>query len=633
MDSSVRSSEPANYTVVARRYRPKSFDQLIGQDHIAQALSKAIETGRVGHAYLFTGARGVGKTSTARIFAKALNIPPGTSPELAAEIAAAIDAGEDIDVIEIDGASNRGIEEIRQLRSNVNIRPSRSPYRIYIIDEVHMLTTAAFNALLKTLEEPPAHVKFIFCTTDPDKVPITVLSRCQRFDFASVKATDIQKRLQEICQQEGFEADEAALALLARRANGSMRDSQSLLEQVMSFSSGTIDVETVNTILGTANESRVLELVERLVQQDALAALKIIGQSQQEGADAGQLAEQLLGFLRDTMALAVGGGEELLRNASPAAVEGLRHAAQHWGLQTLLAAIQIVDEAIVRMRSSVAAVTLLEVAVVEICNLEQFSSLPELVERLTARGIPSAGQKKNVESASMNSSQRVPRPTFTPPQRSASSTLAESAAGEDAESGHRGDAVATDAGVDHAAPVQDNPVEPVRPDKEMVREATNAPPAAVSPSGRNPQLSAGSTAARDLWHRAAARLEGMVADLAMAADAIEPIDTDHWRIVFPPGADHACQMCSQPERKQALLQALAAECGRTVRLTFSVREGQPVQEPVRESYSAQVARRMRELHEHPYIKRLCEELDGEVLRIDLPQPTARSESSSEPAAS
>ena len=188
------------YTVVARRYRPKTFGELVGQDTVAHALLRAIETHRVGHAYLFTGARGVGKTSTARIFAKALNASDdGTGKfDPGSEIALAIDSGDDMDVIEIDGASNRGIDEIRQLRSNASIRPTRSKYKIYIIDEVHMLTTQAFNALLKTLEEPPGHVKFIFCTTDPEKIPITVLSRCQRFDFPPLHTDQILGRLQKL---------------------------------------------------------------------------------------------------------------------------------------------------------------------------------------------------------------------------------------------------------------------------------------------------------------------------------------------------------------------------------------------------------------------------------------------------
>ena len=225
------------YQVVALRYRPQAFGDLVGQGHVARALSNAIESNRVGHAYLFTGARGVGKTSSARIFAKCLNCAKGPTPTPCNEcdICNSVSVGEDVDVLEIDGASNRGIDEIRQLRSNAAIRPGRGRYKIYIIDEVHMLTQQAFNALLKTLEEPPGHVKFIFCTTDPQKIPITVLSRCQRYDFSPVQPNEITNRLKEIADNEGVKASDEALQLLARRANGSMRDSQSLLEQLFSF--------------------------------------------------------------------------------------------------------------------------------------------------------------------------------------------------------------------------------------------------------------------------------------------------------------------------------------------------------------------------------------------------------------
>ncbi|MEZ6080643.1 MAG: DNA polymerase III subunit gamma/tau [Pirellulaceae bacterium] len=339
--------DSSGYTVVARRYRPRSFDELIGQDHIAHALDAAIATGRVGHAYLFTGARGVGKTSSARIFAKALNASDGVEQELAADMAQSIDSGDDMDVIEIDGASNRGIEEIRTLRANVNVRPSRARYKIYIIDEVHMLTNQAFNALLKTLEEPPPHVKFIFCTTDPDKLPITVLSRCQRFDFVPIKLDAIQARLSEICKAEGFEADEDALALLARRAAGSMRDSQSLLEQVMSFSQDRISVEQVQQLLGIADEGRLLALAQTLADHDALRAMELVDEAARSGADAGQLAEQLLNYFRDVMAVGVGGGPELLKLANPAGHAGLKELAAGWGVQSILSSIQILDESLV----------------------------------------------------------------------------------------------------------------------------------------------------------------------------------------------------------------------------------------------------------------------------------------------
>lgn len=381
-DSVDKSSTQPAYTVVARRYRPRSFEQLIGQEHVAQALGKAIATGRVGHAYLFTGARGVGKTSTARIFAKALNLQEGVSSDLADEITAAVDSGDDIDVIEIDGASNRGINEIRQLRANVNVRPSRARFKIYIIDEVHMLTKEAFNALLKTLEEPPPHVKFIFCTTDPDKIPITVLSRCQRFDFVPVKFEAIVTRLQEIATNEGYECEPEALSLLARRAAGSMRDSQSLLEQVMSFSVGKITAEQVHSLLGIADETLLLRIVDALYRHDALEAISAADAALTDGADAGQLTEQLLNYLRDIMAVGVGGSANLLKYASPLNHARLKEIADAWGVQTVLSAIQILDESIVRMRASVSAGTLLEVAMVQICQLEQLASIGALIAAL-----------------------------------------------------------------------------------------------------------------------------------------------------------------------------------------------------------------------------------------------------------
>src|SRR3989304_3054503 len=228
-DSSVNSSKPASagtdrrlvaarYTVIARRYRPQFFEDLVGQEHVSQALANAITTERVGHAYLFPGARGVGKTSAARILAKALNCQtngPSPRPCNECDICQSVNSGDDVDVLEIDGASNRGIDEIRQLRQNVSVRPSRTRWKVYIIDEVHMLTKEAFNALLKTLEEPPEHVKFIFATTEANKIPIPILSRCQRFDFAGIDMGAIQTRLAQIAAAEGVEIDAEAVQILA----------------------------------------------------------------------------------------------------------------------------------------------------------------------------------------------------------------------------------------------------------------------------------------------------------------------------------------------------------------------------------------------------------------------------------
>ena len=382
------------YKVVALRYRPQSFGDLVGQGHIATALSNAINQNRVGHAYLFTGARGVGKTSSARIFAKCLNCEKNTDtgagergltiePCNECDICQTVSTGEDVDVLEIDGASNRGIDEIRQLRSNAAVRPSRSRFKIYIIDEVHMLTQQAFNALLKTLEEPPGHVKFIFCTTDPQKIPITVLSRCQRFDFSPVQTDEIAKRLQEIATAEGVTADEQALALLAKRANGSMRDSQSLLEQLFSFCGENISVDEVNQLLGTADMSRIAEVATAMTNCNPKETLDLLHRAMAEGVDAGQMADQLLGYFRDMMATRVGCGEDVLLSCTSADMEHLNTLAQTLGLETILSIVQLLDAAVVRMQSSLHARTLLESAAIRICNLEKLDSISDLVNSLS----------------------------------------------------------------------------------------------------------------------------------------------------------------------------------------------------------------------------------------------------------
>jgi DNA polymerase-3 subunit gamma/tau len=229
-DAAAASAGGGAYQVLARRYRSRTFDELVGQEAIARTLQNAITTGRTAHAYLFCGTRGVGKTSMARIFARALNATDALSEQEA--VASAILRGEDIDVIEIDGASNRGVDDARDLIAGAGIAPTRSPYKIYIIDEVHMLTQPAFNALLKTMEEPPANVKFILCTTEPHKVPATIQSRCQRFDFHSIPSSRIAVHLNDVLAKEGITADESVVAQVARLANGSMRDGLSLMDRL-----------------------------------------------------------------------------------------------------------------------------------------------------------------------------------------------------------------------------------------------------------------------------------------------------------------------------------------------------------------------------------------------------------------
>ncbi len=266
-----------SYTVLARKYRSQGFDDIVGQEPIAQTLKNAIKTNRVAHAYLFTGTRGVGKTTMARILAKALNChafdAPMTEPCCKCESCTAVNAGEDIDVIEIDGASNRGIENIRELRQNAIYRPARSRYKIYIIDEVHMLTTEAFNALLKILEEPPSHVKFIFATTEPNKVIATIQSRCQRFDFGNISPAVIAKQLKKILKDEKIKYEETLIPPLAKMANGSMRDALSLLDRLISTGASPLTDKLLEEFLGCPSSEKIYNLVNKIGDSDGAGTL------------------------------------------------------------------------------------------------------------------------------------------------------------------------------------------------------------------------------------------------------------------------------------------------------------------------------------------------------------------------
>jgi DNA polymerase-3 subunit gamma/tau len=383
-----------HYTVLARRFRPQTFAEVVGQAHVAQALKNAIAGGRVAHAYLFTGARGVGKTSMARILAKALNCPNAHDAEPCnhCDICQAISAGHDVDVLEIDGASNRRIDDVRLLRSNVGVKPMRAKYKVYIIDEVHMLTNEAFNALLKTLEEPPPNVKFIFCTTEPNKVPETILSRCQRFDFAAIATQKIAERLHEIAISEGCEVEPAALEIIARRAGGSMRDSQSLFDQLLAYGGKSISAADVHQLLGTASDERLIELAEAIIGRESARVLELFDQALAAGVQLGEFVDQILDYERDLMVLAAGSESASLASVAPSNRPILREQAEKWGLPTILAALQILAEAKTRMQRSGMGRALAELALVRLCLLEETLDLASLVEELRGNsGAPASG--------------------------------------------------------------------------------------------------------------------------------------------------------------------------------------------------------------------------------------------------
>ncbi|WP_164100408.1 DNA polymerase III subunit gamma/tau [Candidatus Laterigemmans baculatus] len=648
MSESVAQSSD-RYVVVARRYRPRGFEQLVGQEHVARALKNAIETGRVGHAYLFTGARGVGKTSTARIFAKALNAPEGptATPDDSSDICQAIDAGEDIDVLEIDGASNRGIDEIRQLRSGVGVRPSRARYKIYIIDEVHMLTQAAFNALLKTLEEPPEHVKFIFCTTDPEKIPITVLSRCQRFDFAPVRVDEIAGRLREIVDAERAEADDEALRLLARRAAGSMRDSQSLLEQVLSFSSGRLTVESVHSMLGTADDARMVELAEALGNRDSRKALDVIDAAVLGGVDAGQLAEQLLGFFRDMMTAAVGCDAEMLRFTSSAMHPQLKEQGQQVGLQTILGIVALLDQTLVRIRQSVHGQVLLEAAVVQICTLPDLDAITRLAAALSGAGGNGAagGEKKNASRPAaavaapqaVQAAARAPAPGGTPlaeqpaapspaqapaPAQAPSPAEAPSAAAQSP--GAVRSASAASAASAGAAQVS-APVGTGGPSRPQLAAASGGREggAPVAAGGESQDLVVplerpwDKPTAERVWQAALAAMDGMTADFARQAAAVEPQGKHRLRLMFPADRELARRACEKPERKTQLEAAIRSVSARDVQIDCdlcSTTAAPP--KPAKASAAVNRRQLMREAEGHPLVQELIELFEAEIVRVD-----------------
>ncbi len=298
------------YQVIARRWRPKQFDELVGQDHIVRTLRNAIETDRIAHAYLFVGPRGTGKTSSARLFAKALNAEGGPSiaPDNDSEVARAIMEGSCMDVIEIDGASNNSVDQIRDLREDCRFAPAQCRFKIYIIDEVHMLSTAAFNALLKTLEEPPPHVKFIFATTESQKVLPTIVSRCQRFEFRPIADSVIVEKLTSIAEAEGIQVAPEALRSIARLANGGMRDSQSILDQMISFCGESISEEDVLDVYGLASSTRIDALAKAMAVLDYPAVVQAVDDFAAEGRDLFRILQDLQARLRQALLEAIQNG-------------------------------------------------------------------------------------------------------------------------------------------------------------------------------------------------------------------------------------------------------------------------------------------------------------------------------------
>jgi DNA polymerase-3 subunit gamma/tau len=371
------------YQVLARKWRPQGFDAVVGQEPITRTLRNALASGRVAHAYLFTGPRGVGKTTTARLLAKALACTARQGPEACGACPACLDfaAGAPVDVMEIDAASNTSVDDIRTLRENVKYAPARGRFKVYIVDEVHMLSGAAFNAFLKTLEEPPPHVVFILATTDPKKIPATVLSRCQRFDFKPIPPELLTKSLAVILEKEGVPFEPGALPLLVRAAEGSLRDALSLLDTAIAYGEGRLDQAGVARLLGASGPERVRELVAALLRRDGAAALAAIDQAAAAGEDLGSLCREVVECVRRLLVLKVAPGQPLA-DLAPAEAEALRGAAEGTGPDELMYLLRAFLEADAEMRRSPYPRVELEVAAVRAARRLRPQDLDTLIAKL-----------------------------------------------------------------------------------------------------------------------------------------------------------------------------------------------------------------------------------------------------------
>jgi DNA polymerase III subunit gamma/tau len=362
-----------SYRVFARKYRPQTFDEVVGQEHITRTLQNAIDQNRLAQAYLFVGPRGIGKTSTARILAKALNCEKGPTirPCGVCDACKEIAAGNSLDVLEIDGASNNSVEHVRELRENAAYAPARGPYKIYLVDEVHMLSAAAFNALLKTLEEPPPHVKFIFATTEAQKLPATITSRCQRFDLRRIPAELIAKHLQHICTQEKIALDDDAADAVAKGADGGLRDAESMLDQLVAFCGDRITVSDVQTVFGFTSRETVQSLCGFVFAQDATAALALAAEQAAAGKDLSRLTADVIGLLRDQLVASV------KPDAANAAVPSR---------EKLLTLLDHFAEAESRMRWATDKRLYFDVAVIKAVHLVGEAGLGDVIDTLLAIG-------------------------------------------------------------------------------------------------------------------------------------------------------------------------------------------------------------------------------------------------------
>ncbi len=525
------------YTVLARKYRSLTFDDVVGQDPIAKTLKNAIETDRVAHAYLFSGTRGVGKTTLARILAKALNCldaeGPTTQPCCKCDSCISINIGEDIDVIEIDGASNNRVDEIREIRENAIYRPARARHKIYIIDEVHMLTTQAFNALLKTLEEPPEHVKFIFATTEPNKVIATIQSRCQRFDFANINPTQVAGQLKLILKKEKIEYEDDLVLALAKMANGSMRDGLSLLDRLISTGMAPLSVQLLEDFLGRPNAEKVQLLVAYIGDNDAAGTLNATEDLINTGLGEIQIVDALVEQMRDLLVIASAGADTDLLIMTASQKEKAVELAQKFDAAALIYNITALEKLRWTIRNTDTPRALLDASLLRFALSEHFMNIDQLLARASAA--PPAPLKKKLPV------EHRPAPTPPTPRPKPVEPSVEAPASHT------------------VAPEVDEPIESCAETEVPSSDAPSPPPADLA------------EAWPDILSAVMANLSPATGSL-LTGSSPKSLEGDLLTIQFPPNGRIQKQMCESNGRGDQIASALSERLGQSVRLAFELAE-------------------------------------------------------------
>ena len=605
-----------------RKYRPLTFESVVGQQHIVSTLEHAVAEGRLSHAYLFCGPRGTGKTTMARILAKALLCekaegarvagatgcnPDGTCPECTA-----IAEGTHPDVYELDAASRTGVDNVREeIINSVSFAPVRGAYKVYIIDEVHMLTTQAFNALLKTLEEPPSHVIFVLCTTDPQKILETILSRCQRFDFHRISNDDIIGRLRYICEQEGFAFDEEALEVVARHARGGMRDALSTLEQLSVFGDGSVRIDDARALLGEVASTVLSEFACKMAVRDTVGLFGLIRAQVDEGNDLQELTRDLIAHIRDVYTAAIAGPRAELFDGTPEEVAELVEEARLFeGADRLSRALTVLDDAALEMRNATDPRLVLEIACTRLARPESDLTLEALAERIArleaqiASGVPSAPMSAE-QLASATRSKAAPAPQEV--RKAASASVSARAAAPTSAPASVGAAVPAQVQEPPARPVTSAaPAQAPEPASAPVRASAPAPSARAQkpaapvtvPAGATPAMSScavtpASADDAELQRRWVETVKKIAAvqpsrgGLLQSSRAVSD-DGETLVVAFPKGSNFALKMISRPDSNALVMPVICEVFGK--RSVEYVMDGAPVGAPAAPAQPAAPAR-------------------------------------------